>query len=254
MRLLLLLKQIKVAMLRLKSLLNYRFGYLTLFVLTLSSFIYGNYYASQQIAAVPQTELLELRSENAVMATKLAQSKIDLSIEKNTIAEMNNTQLLLQSEVIEQQLALRFYQKVMAPESTANGVNIENVLVEAGVSKGHYRFEILLAQLEKRRRYIKGSLQLVLIGSVDGKPQQLDLTALIKPTATLKVSFRFFQHINSEFMLPDNFTPEKLKVTIKMPRHRGQKSANVSKEYRWNTLLKIPLKPLLTVTEDITVL
>jgi len=199
----------------------------------------------QQPPPPPDPKLAELTQRVKTMETSLAQATMALDIERKTISEMNSTLLSLQAESLEQQLALRFYQKVMAPEYTANGVHIEKVILTQGISDRHIRFEVLIAQLEKRKRYIKGNLALEILGSFDGKPQVLNVSEMVKSAKDLKVSFRFFQHVKSDFELPEGFMPERLKVTIKMPRQRSQKAANVTQEYPWNELIKLPMQPIL---------
>ncbi len=232
-------------MLSLKTLLNYRFGYLSLLIVIIIGFILGNYFYSLEHASRPNPELISLRAEKQDLSQALTKSKFDLTVERETIKGMNDTVLRLQSELIEQQLALRFYQKIMAPELTSNGVHIEKVTIEAGLSERHYRFELILAQLEKRRSHLKGKAFLTLIGSKNGKPQQVDVVELTEKKKDLTLSFRYFQHLKNEFILPQDFIPEKLKVEIKMPKRRGQKASVVVQEHSWNELLKVPLKPML---------
>ena len=232
-------------MLRLKVFLKYRFGYLSLFIVTMISFVLGNYFYSLEHASRPNPELVSLRQDNKNYVAELAKEQYNLTIERETVREMNDAVLRLQSELLEKQLALRFYQKIMAPEFTTNGVNIEKVVIEVGVSARHFRFEVLLAQLEKRKRYIKGTLKLRLIGSESGKPVSLNLMTLTDVKKDLAVNFRYFQHLKNDFLLPHNFIPEKLEVTIKMPRKKGQRVGNMTKQYSWNELLKVPLKPIL---------
>jgi len=237
-------------MLRLKSVLNYRFGYLNLLIVAIIAFVSGNYYYNRSHVTPIDPEVTTLRSDNLKLSQDLVKANFQLTIERETIKEMNDRALNLQSNLIEQQLALRFYQKIMAPEFTTNGVNIEKVIIEAGVSQRHYRFEVLLAQLEKRKRYIKGSVKLLLIGSQDEKPLNIDLMSLTQRKKALTISFRYFQHLKDDFVLPVDFIPEKLKITITMPRKRGQKGGSVTQEYAWNELLKVPLKPILNAPEQ----
>ena len=61
----------------------------------------------------------------------------------------------------------------------------------------------------------------------------------------LKFSFRYFQSLKGEFNLPSDFTPEKLIVSLKMSKRRGQKSALIEQEFTWQKVLVIPLKPLI---------
>ncbi|NRA82284.1 MAG: hypothetical protein HRU22_00385 [Gammaproteobacteria bacterium] len=237
-------------MLRLKSLLNYKFGLLSAAVLLFFGFIAGNYWFGNIHAARPMPELVELRNHNAELELALSKSQLALEIEQSTIAEMNNTLLQQQSEVVEQQLALRFYQKVMAPGDTANGVRIEDVTLNAGISVGHYRFELLIAQLEKRKRYIRGETELLVIGSENGQPTTISLKKLLFGDQNLKFSFRFFQSFNGEFTLPINFIPEQLQVTLKMAKRRGQKTAKITELFLWQDILIIPLKPLTSTTQS----
>lgn len=231
-------------MLSLKTLINARFGYMTLLSATLLGALVVVFIWQQQPPAPQDPRLMSLERDKKTLQNSLAQASMALDIERKTIGEMNSTLLSLQAESLEQQLALRFYQKVMAPEYTANGVHIEKVILEAGINPQHIRFEVLVAQLEKRKRYIKGKLSIEIIGSVDGKQHVVLVDSLVKSSKELKVSFRFFQHIKSEFELPTGFLPERLKVTIKMPRQRGQKAANVSQEYAWQELIKSSAYPL----------
>jgi len=232
-------------MLRLKLLLNYRFGYLSLFIVATIGFIFGNYFYAVEHTTRPNPELVELRTERQSLSQQLTKSQFELTLERETIKEMNDTVLRLQSELIERQLALRFYQKIMAPELSSNGVHVEKVLLEAGVSDRHYRFELILAQLEKRKSHLKGTATLTLIGSKDGKPEAINIVSLTKENKPFPLNFRYFQHVKNDFILPPDFTPEKLKVAIKMPKRRGQKSSTVEQEFHWNELLKMPLKPML---------
>ena len=236
-------------MLSLNTFFKPRFGYFTLIGAMVFGALTAAYlYQQQQTSPAVNPKLAELAAQNNNLNNSLAKAIMALDIERKTITEMNSTLLTLQSESLEQQLALRFYQKVMAPEFTANGVHIEKVILEPGISPRHIRVEVLIAQLEKRKRYIKGEVLLEVIGSLNGKPEIVNVSSLIKSSKDLKLSFRFFQHIKSEFELPEYFLPEYFKVIIKMPKQRGQKSANVSQEYPWNELVKSPIAPMFPIT------
>ena len=232
-------------MLRLKSLLSYKFGFFLVTLLLFVGYFLNQYIKNIYSAEHSEIKIIALQSSQNKLDQALSKTKMTLVIEQQTIKEMNNTLLQLQSQVIEQQLALRFYQKVMAPGDTANGVKIEQVSVEAGISAGHYRFDILIAQLEKRKRDIRGKLFLSLVGSELGQSKTIELNPLLMHDNVLKFSFRYFQSLKGEFNLPSDFTPEKLIVSLKMSKRRGQKSALIEQEFTWQKVLVIPLKPLI---------
>ena len=190
-----------------------------------------------------------LRAENNRLKLDVSKRDVELAIERNTLVEMNNTLLQQQSEIVEQQLALRFSQKVMAPEDTANGLRIEEVNLEAGVSADHYRFELLVAQLEKRKNYIRGEAELSVVGSEQGHLKTIALKKLLTTGHDLKFSFRYFQSIKGEFTLSLNFIPEQLQITLKMSRRRAQKAAAMTEVFPWKDIIIIPLRPLVGSAE-----
>jgi len=232
-------------MLRLKYFFKAQFGLVQAILFVLSGLVAGGYWFGQTDNSKALAQLSQLTADNKGNKLALSQAAISLEIERNTIVEMNATILRQQSELIEQQSALRFYQKVMAPGDTENGVQIEDIKLEAGISANHYRFQLVLAQLEKRKRYIKGEVQLAVIGSENGQPKTVNLTKQIKNASALKFSFLYFQSIESEFVLPQGFIPEQLELRLKMSKRRGQKAANNPQVYAWDEILAAPLKLLL---------
>jgi len=247
-----LLKQILEQMLRLKFFLNYKFGPIEAALFVLSGLAAGAFWFGQVDKPDVGAQLTQLTSAHHSNKLELSKATIALEIERNTIVEMKTTLLRQQSELIEQQQALRFYQKVMAPEDTENGVRIEDVNLEAGISANHYRFEVLLAQLEKRKLYIKGEVRLAVIGSEQGQPKTIVLKKEMLSGSKLKFSFLYFQSLEAEFVLPADFIPEQLEVRLKMSKRRGQKAANSPQVYRWKEILNVPLKPILDGVDHAT--
>ena len=176
---------------------------------------------------------------------QLAQRDVELQIERHALAEMDKTIKQQQSELLEQQGELRFYQKIMAPENTANGVVIDDLLLENGLSPGHYRFELVLAQLKRRKQFTRGRAVIELIGSQEQKPATFNLGVLGNTDKQQKFSFRYFQAIKGEFFLPHQFVPEKIKITLDMPKRRGQVKAQLVEELNWADVLQEKVLPLL---------
>lgn len=239
-------------MLRLKFFLNYKFGWIEAVLFVLSGLAAGVFWLGQSDKPDVVAQLAQLTSAHHSNKLELSQTSIALEIERNTIIEMNTTLLRQQAELIEQQQALRFYQKVMAPEDTENGVRIEDVNLEAGISANHYRFQVLMAQLEKRKRYIKGEVRLAVIGSEQGQPKTIVLKNQMLGSSKLTFKFLYFQSVEAEFVLPADFIPEQLEVILKMSKRRGQKAANNPQVFRWKDIISVPLKPILDGADHAT--
>ena len=194
--------------------------------------------------------LAEAESALIQAEKQLAQRDVELQIERHALAEMDKTIKQQQSELLEQQGELRFYQKIMAPENTANGVVIDDMLLENGISPGHYRFELVLAQLKRRKQFTRGRAMIELIGSQQQKPATFNLGVLGNSDKQQKFSFRYFQAIKGEFFLPHQFVPEKIKITLDMPKHRGQVKARLVEELNWTEVLQEKVLPLLHPAES----
>jgi hypothetical protein len=73
---------------------------------------------------------------------------------------------------------LVFYEKIMAPEKQANGLVIDGVTLTKSQSPAHYRFQVVLVQQVLRKRYVKGFIELTIIGSLNNKPTSIALSEL----------------------------------------------------------------------------
>lgn len=198
------------------------------------------------------SQLEDMAAQLQATEKQLAQRDVELQIERHAVTEMDNTIKQQQGELIEKQGEIRFYQKIMAPEITANGVVIEDLLLETGISQGHYRFELLLAQLKRRKNFAKGQASIELIGSQQQKPASFSLDMLGGNDKQQSFSFRYFQALKGEFFLPQGFEPEKIKITLKMPKRRGQKKAEMIKEFGWQEVLQQRIQPLLAPLQEPT--
>ena len=129
---------------------------------------------------------------------------------------------------------LAFYEKVMAPEKTADGVAVDRVSVYPTGSPHHFRFQIVLVQQQIRKRFAKGYVSFLLTGSLDNKPNQLALNNISSSTRKdLSFSFQYFQVLEGEFLLPDDFIPEQIIVAAVLPKTKWQKRLKLTKEYDW---------------------
>lgn len=108
---------------------------------------------------------------------------------------------------------LAFYQQVMAPELTQQGFIIDAFNVEKSLSDRSYRFEIVLLQRDKIKNTLKGNLDITLVGSEAGQSKQYSLHGLlVNPEQQMTFSFKYFQVVEGELQLPENFQVEKVLI------------------------------------------
>lgn len=175
----------------------------------------GNAHYSQQEKrmAVHEQSIQNLTTENNTLIKNLNILGVELEV-----AKLAQKKAFIEIEQdIERQTKLRekigFYEQVMAPELSQEGLLIDGFNVEPAASDNSYRFELVLIQQNKVKKSLKGTLDITLLGSENGEAKQYKLRKLlVDPEQTLKFGFKYFQVVQSEIKLPDGFIVEQVSV------------------------------------------
>lgn len=205
---------------------------------TYAGFLLGNADREQQIAKIKGLEqsLNSLNADNNSVTKRLNITGVELEVER---LAGQNTQLTIK-EMLEKNNELRrelsFYQKVMAPELEEEGFTIESLNIEGTNSTNFFRFALVVMQRDKRKNYVKGQAQLSLLGSLSGKPQRLDLLELASLGDKVEFSFKYFDVIEGEVVLPDGFVPEKVVVNTQLADAKWGKG-RLQRTFDWQDLV-----------------
>jgi len=222
-----------------KRLGTFRSAILLLTIVVISVFCgyrIGNFYHSYQSKTLAQQQTrLDFLYQQLVDKTQRV-NVLDVELEVERMANQRSQQTLksIEQANFEVKKELAFYEKIMAPEKAANGLVIDNVNVTKTESPDHYRFQVVLVQQLLRKRYAKGYIDISVTGSWDNKPITISLSAL--PTLNKKdlpFSFQYFQIINGELTLPDNFIPETINVSAILTKSKWQKYNRIEQSYPW---------------------
>lgn len=182
------------------------------------------YKAWQQLQTKPAVTVVEVNpfeAENDQLRKLLAKREVALSVSRQANEQM---QKLFAEEIgKQQQLAheLGFYRSIMAPENIVNGVAIHGVELTQGLLPNQYQLKLILTQLSKQKSAIKGHAEIVLVGIENSAAKRYKLDELIEIKS--KFSFKYFENIEAEFVLPTDFTLSKVEIVIKVPAGRGKK-------------------------------
>jgi hypothetical protein len=201
-----------------------------------SGYRVGNYYHGHQIKTLNEQKqrLDHLYQQQNIQNRRINTLEVELEVER--LANLKSQTTLKDMSVVHYNVKkeLAFYEKVMAPEKQADGLVIDDIIVEASESPQHYRFRVTLVQQRLKKRYAKGYIELSFIGSLNNKPKIIklnDISTLTKKE--LAFSFQYFQLINGEFTLPKGFIVEKIEVTALLPKGKWQKYHRLDKSYPW---------------------
>ena len=196
----------------------------------------GNFYHSYQVQTLAQQQTrLEFLYQQLVEKTRrINTQEVELEVERMANQRSQQTLKSIEQAHFQVKKELAFYEKIMAPEKAANGLVIDNINVTKTESPAHYRFQVVLVQQLLRKRYAKGFIEVSITGSLNNKPTTLPLSVLSTLTKQdLAFSFQYFQIINGELTLPENFIPETINVAAILPKNKWQEYNRIDQSHPW---------------------
>ncbi len=173
------------------------------------------------------TQLAEATKNNDYLAAEMA-------IEKST------NQLLLADLKSEQQKAfdlkqqLAIYEKIVKKEQAVSTLILDSFSVSSGSAAGAFKYSVLVIEQDKKKKSVKGQIELIAAGKKKGKKLRVDLLKLagVKPKAR-SFTLKHFKSFEGEFVLPAGFKPETVELKITTPR------AKINKVLKWSEIGEI---------------
>ena len=200
----------------------------------------GNFYHSYQTQTMEEQKrrLDTLYAKQMDQIKRLHSLEVELEVERLANQESQNLLKEMEAEHYQVKKELAFYEKVMAPEKQADGLVVDGISIWPSESARHYRFQVTLVQQILRKRFAKGYITLKFKGSMAEKPHTLPLSKASSHTREeLSFSFQYFQFIEGEFTLPENFIPETVELAVVLPKKKWQKYRRLDESRMWQTVL-----------------
>lgn len=202
---------------------------------------YGGNWSLRQQQQQLTTQLQQQQSALDSAETQLADQRkqadyltAELAVERHTSQLQMRDLKAEQQKLFETRKELAFYQKIISPDLQANSLIIDSFTLSPGNAVGKYKFNLVLIEQDKQKKFAKGQITLTLVGKKAGKKASVDLLQLAGfAKADRRFSFKHFQIFEGEFVLPSAFSAEQVDVTVSVPASRGQKAAKVSQSLPW---------------------
>lgn len=136
----------------------------------------------------------------------------------------------LQANVQSQNEELSFYRGIVAPQAgAATHPVVQQLRIQPAREAHHYDLQLVLIQSMQVTTPAQGNLRVVLLGMRQGQAAQLSLKDVLPSQAdSLKFSYRYFQNLTQEIVLPADFEPEKVQVELRASSHPVQQQ-----EFAW---------------------
>jgi len=204
---------------------------------------YGFYYLKGMESAAKITmkddEIARLNTGLAETTKLKAQIEAELQTSEILVEQLTEQQRILFNENAELKRELVFYQRIMAPEDVINGVKLESLTFIPEVSEDYYFMQLVLMQVQKKKRHIKATADLVFYGSLAGEPAEYTWYELVDETQQqLKFSFRYFQTVEASIKFPLGFVPERVEFIGKVKGNRWNSGIKLKQSFDWSAVLQ----------------
>lgn len=159
--------------------------------------------------------------------------QVEIEIEKQAGIHVNGQLQLLHQDNFKLQKELSFYQKIMAPELEAGGIEIDEFVVTPSQAKQIYHYKLVLVQTQKRKRYARGHITMVFKGTMNERSQRFAVEDLVEDfeRKSLGFSFQYFQILEGDITLPMGFEPQNVLVSVVLPTGKWQKYERLDRQF-----------------------
>jgi cell division protein FtsB len=180
-----------------------------------------------------EARLDESREQNNELRQKIALLETSGKIDEEAYRQVEQRLVDLQNEILEQREDLAFYRGIVADQKT--GLRVQDFELMAGDEVSSFSLRLVLAQAMRASQRISGSVELQIEGIQNGKSLTLGLDELgvvaDQRKSLVGFSFRYFQNLEADLVLPEGFAPERVIVTL---RPKGPRAKPQEKIFDWD--------------------
>ena len=145
--------------------------------------------AAQKLEDVQALQTRTVQLERQLQVANAAQGNL-----AKEMAAMQDEDMRLKEDVA-------FYKSILTEGGTAGVPKIHSIKLNKGARAGEYQYQILLVQSGRHDKVVQGTLQLVLNGTLSGKPLMQNVESSGQQKVA-KVNFKYYQRINGVFSVP----------------------------------------------------
>ena len=199
----------------------------------LAALAFGAWGAWVTFGPHPANARATIRSQQARIAS-LEQAVATLSrsdqISRDANRDLQGTLAERDEEIAGLRADVAFYERFVGSTAQRHGLSVHQLQLEPQAAAGAWHFTATLTQNLNRGAVNTGKLTLAVEGTRDGKLEELDWGELRQGSSTPGVdySFKYFQQVEGNILLPDGLQP--LRVTVSLEPARG---APVEQSFSW---------------------
>ncbi len=178
-------------------------------------------------------QMQSLNEELISLAQAATNAELASEVDRGSVEQMRIQMMQAREQIDFLSEQVRLYQSLMDPDPEKSGVYLERVDIEPAETDGAYLYNIIVAQRSSNHRKVSGTMSLQLISDADaGAARAVSLGELSQGGDFLALGFKFFQQFNGDLVLPEGFSPSKVRVIVRLD---GSNSPSLDETYAWKS-------------------
>lgn len=209
----------------------------------IATYVYAENKASSerltpQQAQELRTQLGKLQQDADESKRALAKYQLNAEVDRQAGEEMRKRVMQLRDEKAGLQRDLNVY-RMMASKSNNNPKGISfGIFSVVPAADNKQQFKLAVQKLAEDDEEFVGQLRALIVGQKNGSETKISLHELVvskvgvEPlTENIPLSFKFFQNIDAEIVLPEGFVPLRIELEVKSSGRRNPVAINAEIEW-----------------------
>jgi hypothetical protein len=204
----------------------------------LSGFYLGRHAASNDLQVTAETvsgmqeELSRLRKALEVARGDLEMQRTRHEVDRRALELVRSEMAAEKDRTAELEEGLSVYRSMVGSEDVANGMSLRKPELVQGEVPGHVAYRIFVQQKEREYEMLEGVLSVEVYGVSGGKEVSFPLARLSKEfdQGGGALHFRYFQAIEGEMVLPEEFQPNGMSLVARASKPR---QSEVRGQFPW---------------------
>jgi hypothetical protein len=198
----------------------------------IAAFEWGRYRGGfDHLAAINEQRVLTARSEaltaeNHALRAGITSAELAREVNHQGYADMEKNLSELQAQVLKQREELAFYRGIVAPEDGLGSLRVQRLEIMPSGAERQYRLRLVLVQSLRQEALASGSAEIEITGVKDTTQTRVSLADLTASTTNrLMFSFRYFQNMEQDVLLPEGFEPTSVEIELKPAKQNAIKQS-----------------------------
>lgn len=177
-------------------------------------------------------EVNTLQSQLEIIQQDLVNIEQASLVDKQALVEVQEMMVGLRETNAQLEEDVLFYRQIMSPENDESGLVIGQLDLSATEEENRIRYHIELKQLANNENLISGYTNVNILGTQDGNEVSFPLRSLAQDESQLdiRLQFRYFQNIEGELVIPDDFIPVAVQI---LAVSQDDNAKTVQKNFAW---------------------